>query len=246
VEDGRIQRNPCSRVRLPKAESTKVVPWETATAEAVRAAMPARYAAMVDAGAGLGMRQGEVFGLAAEDIDWLRQVVHVRRQVRIVGAKLVYSLPKGDKERDVPLPSSIALRLSAHIAAFPPVPVTLPWKAPDGKPVTARLLFTTTAGGALRRSTWNVVAWKAALKAAGAPDTRHDGFHVLRHTFASMLLSRGVDVRTLAEYLGHTDPGFTLRVYSHLMPDSADRMRQAIDAAFAAPDGPATAQAGAR
>ena len=36
----------------------------------------------------------------------------------------------------------------------------------------------------------------------------------------------------MAAYLGHYDPGFTLRTYVHLMPDTADRMRQAIDAAY--------------
>jgi integrase len=48
-----------------------------------------------------------------------------------------------------------------------------------------------------------------------------------------------VDVRTLAEYLGHSDPAFTLRVYRHLMPGSPDMVRQAIDRAFSdAPDHP--------
>jgi integrase len=42
----------------------------------------------------------------------------------------------------------------------------------------------------------------------------------------------GVSIRALADYLGHTDHGFTLRVYTHLMPADEDRARQAIDAAF--------------
>jgi hypothetical protein len=46
------------------------------------------------------------------------------------------------------------------------------------------------------------------------------------------VLRDGVDVRTLAEYLGHSDPAFTLRVYCHLMPGSPDRVRQAIDRTF--------------
>jgi site-specific recombinase XerD len=70
--------------------------------------------------------------------------------------------------------------------------------------------------------------------------------HALRHYFASVLLSRGVDIRTLAAYLGHSDPGFTLRTYTHLMPDAADRMRAAVDAEFASSDGPAAAQRAAQ
>ncbi|GAA3469907.1 integrase [Nonomuraea roseola] len=42
-------------------------------------------------------------------------------------------------------------------------------------------------------------------------------------------LGRGVSARELAEYLGHADPAFTLRVYAHMMPGSHDRARHAID-----------------
>jgi hypothetical protein len=55
-----------------------------------------------------------------------------------------------------------------------------------------------------------------------------------------------VDIRALASYLGHHDPGFTLRVYCHLMPSSDDRMRQAVDAVFASSDDPETARQGIR
>ena len=74
--------------------------------------------------------------------------------------------------------------------------------------------------------------------------TRENGFHSLRHHFASVLLSEGVDVRALAEYLGHGDPGLTLRVYAHLMPNAADRIRAAVDRVLAigGADGPETAR----
>jgi integrase len=173
-------------------------------------------------------------------------VVHVRRQVRILGTSMTFAPPKGGKERDIPLPESIALRLSAHIQAHPAVPVALPWKVPGGKLTTARLVFSDPGGAALHRSSFNAVAWQPALRGAGVPLARENGMHALRHYFASVLLSRGVDIRTLAAYLGHSDPGFTLRTYTHLMPDAADRMRQAVDAEFAASDGPAAAQRAAQ
>ena len=44
-----------------------------------------------------------------------------------------------------------------------------------------------------------------------------------------MLLDAGESIRALADYLGHADPGFTLRVYTHLMPASEDRARMAVD-----------------
>ncbi len=53
--------------------------------------------------------------------------------------------------------------------------------------------------------------------------------HALRHSYASVLLDAGANIRALAESLGHSDPGFTLRVYTHLMPTSAVRTRAAVD-----------------
>jgi integrase len=58
--------------------------------------------------------------------------------------------------------------------------------------------------------------------------------HALRHYYASVLLDAGESIKAVAEYLGHTDPGFTLRVYTHLMPSSHERTRRTIDAALTA------------
>jgi integrase len=142
----------------------------------------------------------------------------------------VFSLPKMDKTRAVPFPDAVGLRLAARTADYPPVKVTLPWRVPDGEPTTAELLFT-GASGALERNEFNRM-WRKVRKAAGVSDTRENGMHVLRHTAASAWLAAGVDVRTVAEYLGHADPGFTLRAYSHLMPDAADRARKAMNVFF--------------
>jgi hypothetical protein len=74
----------------------------------------------------------------------------------------------------------VALRLSAHVQEFP-VAVTLPWREPDGKPVTVTLVFTTRERGALHRNSFNHYVWEPALRAAGVPATREDGMHALRH-----------------------------------------------------------------
>jgi hypothetical protein len=149
LTDGLIMQNPCTSVKPPKAPAARVQPWAAEWVDGVRKAMPARCRALADVRAGLGLRQGEAFGLAAGDIDWLHRIVHVRRQVCIIGSTLCFAPPKGGRERDIPLPDSIALRLSTYVAACPPVPVSLPWKVPGGKPVTASLLFTAPGGAAL-------------------------------------------------------------------------------------------------
>ncbi len=242
-DDGQISRNPCrlDSVRPPAAVRNRAVPWTLDRIDAVREGMPPRYRAMVDLGVGVGLRQGEALGLAVEDVDWLRLIVHVRRQVKVVRARLVFAPPKEGKERDVPLPESVKLSLAAHLQRHPAHAVTLPWREPAGRPDTAALVFTSRERKACNRNYVNQNLWKPALVSAGVipepvdgkyVESRKHGFHALRHTYASMLLADGVDIRTLAEYLGHSDPGFTLRTYTHLMPSAPDKARRAVDRAL--------------
>jgi len=178
------------------------------------------------------MRQGEILGLAIDAVDFLRRDVHVRQQIKHLRGRMFFDLPKRGKERVVPLPDSVALRLSEQLRNFPAVEVTLPWGSPTGKPRTSRLIFTTPEGGPIHRQTFATYSWHRALRAAGVPVSRENGMHALRHWYASVVLAGGASIRDLAEWLGHEDPGFTLRVYSHLMPSSAARMRATIDEAF--------------
>jgi integrase len=234
VDDGLIARNPCrsGSVRLPKIDKRNVEPWPLTDLAAVTACLPPRYAVMAVLGAGLGLRQGEIFGLAVEDIDFLRGVVHVRRQVKIVNSKMVLAPPKGRKEREVPLPQVVAHALAAHLQSFPATAVSLPWEAPDAPGRAVRLVLSSRESGALNRNYINNKVWKPALVAAGLDAGRDNGMHALRHLYASVLLDGGETIRALAQYLGHSDPGFTLRTYTHLMPTSDQRTKKAVDAAL--------------
>ncbi|MBB2941830.1 integrase [Actinoplanes lutulentus] len=245
VDDERIGKNPCSAksVEPPRPDERKVVPWTLEQVQAVRAAIPARYQPVVDLGSACGLRQGEIFGLAVEDIDFVGGWVHVRRQVKRVRSRLVYGLPKNNKERRVPLAEAILDVLAQHIIDVPPLAVTLPWEDPaSNKRVTATLLFTTTRKNAINRSDFNPDFWHPAVEKAGLPRDRANGMHALRHFYASALLDAGETIKALAAYLGHADPGFTLRTYTHLMPASEERTRAAIDALFGKPRTPLTPQ----
>ncbi|MFI5754635.1 tyrosine-type recombinase/integrase [Streptomyces sp. NPDC051569] len=244
VDDGVIRSNPChaQSVKPPEPEPRLIQPWTEERVCRVRAGLPDRYAATVDAGGGCGLRQGEVFGLAEENVNFNTGWVHVRQQVKRVGGVLVFAPPKRGKLRDAPLGPVVATGLRDHICRFPPVEVTLPWKTPDGPPVTRKLIFTSGVGNAIWRSYFDDYVWKPALAFAGvippkdagqryaaAPD---DGMHALRHFYASMLLDAGESIKALSVYLGHSDPGFTLRIYTHLMPSSEERTRAAVSAVF--------------
>ncbi|WP_279339251.1 tyrosine-type recombinase/integrase [Sphaerisporangium perillae] len=175
-----------------------------------------------------------------DDLDFDNGMVHVNCQVRLVRSRQVFSLPKR-KTRSVPMPAAVAESLRAHIENHPPVDVTLPWRAPDGEPRTYRLVFVRETGEALHWGSFNYT-WRGVIERAGiVPPTlpgarrrpyREHGCHKLRHTAASAWLAAGVDIVTVAEYLGHSDPAFTLRTYTHLMPSATERARRAMDAFF--------------
>jgi integrase len=120
---------------------------------------------------------------------------------------------------------------------------------------TVRLLVTSPGwgdrgGGAVNRQTFDDRQWKPALVEAGViphPERtliprqgkktlrratwnmpREDGFHVLRHTFASVVLHAGETIAKVAEWLGHSDPAFTLRTYIHFLPKSGNRGMAAL------------------
>lgn len=104
------------------------------------------------------------------------------------------------------------------------------------------------AGLTRGRNYFNSYVWKPAPATAGviAPlyegstegarvwePSREHGFHALRHFYASEELEAGESIVSLARWLGHSDPGFTLRKYSHFLPRAGARGSAAIDAIFA-------------
>lgn len=238
VDDERILKNPChsKAIRVPRPDDRQLVPWTIEQVAGLRAALPERYRPLLTIVAGLGLRQGEAFGLAIDDVDFMRRVVTVRRQVLILDSKLVFSLPKGRKVRTVPLPTSVANELATYIQGFPACDVTLPWATPDGGASIARLLITSREGGALNRNYMNSHVWRPALRAAGLPVVRENMMHGGRHFYASIQLENGMSPRALADYLGHADPAFMMRTYTHLMPGSEQKAQTAIDAVFVSLD----------
>jgi integrase len=235
VDDERIAKNPCraASVKAPRLVTRKVTPWPAEQVLDVHAALPARYRVAATIAAGCGLRQGEVFGLAVDDVEFLGRTLHVVRQVKIVRSQLVLALPKGRKTRDIPLPATVANELARHIAVFPPLEITLPWEKPGGEPTTVPLLLYSRERKALDRHYFNTHLWKPALATAGIQASRANGMHALRHFYASVLLDAGESIKAISEYLGHSDPGFTLRTYTHLLPNSEQRTRQAVDRALA-------------
>ena len=235
VDDRIMTRNPLKvdSVEIPDAVHTEVKVWSAEQIEAVAGELPERLAAMCWLGGVTGMRSGELFGLALDDVNWFRKSVRVQAQVVQVGGGLAFGPVKNRKPRTVPVGAPVVPLLSQHVERFRPVEVTLPWsdkKDPrrDGKPVTRKLLFTDHRGTAYYRQSVGR-DWRKAWTAAGVPDEgRHNGPHVLRHTAASQWLSKGLNVAKVAGYLGDT-VAVVIDTYAHWMPEDDDLGRAIMD-----------------
>lgn len=161
-----------------------------------------------------------------EDFDFDETVIWVRRQVKRLERQWVFALPKNDKERAVP--PRLAVLAKEHIETFGTTSISMPWERVDGDAQQHELLFAWSGSRALRADLYNLMIWKPAAAAAGViPPPERDargrrrytadhttGMHALRHYYASVTLSDGVNIKELSEYLGHHDPGFTLQMYT--------------------------------
>ena len=81
VRDRRIVASPCEGTKLPKIHRRRVEPMTLEAVQALAEAMPDRYRALVTLAAGTGLRQGEVFGLTVDRVDFLRRQLTVDRQL---------------------------------------------------------------------------------------------------------------------------------------------------------------------
>lgn len=171
VDDHIISRNPLSArsIQRPKPLMREASAWTYEQVSAVADALPARLSAMVPLGAACGHRQAELFGVAVDDLDFLRKMIHVEVQVKYVDRCLVFAPVKNRKTRDVPVADPVVSILAEHVRLHPPVSVTLPWMTPDGKPITRRLLFTRPDGKQHYKGSFNTY-WRRAWRKAGIPE----------------------------------------------------------------------------
>lgn len=122
VGDRLIAASPCIRIALPKRADTEVVPLGVAEVEALAEAVPDRYRALIVFAAGMGLRQGECFGLTVDRVDFLRRQVRVDRQLIGVRAGVPEFGPPKSKAgfRTVPIPEVVATTLAEHLARYGP------------------------------------------------------------------------------------------------------------------------------
>lgn len=225
VDDGLIARDPTRLpgVRAPSVPPRRFTPWTADRVRDVLVAHPTRYRTLIAATAAAGLRQGEAFGLRVQDVRADRSELRIAQQIKLTAGRPAPDLPKYGRSRSVPVPEWLIADLLAYADEWQP----MAGERADG-PGLGGLLFSTREQRPLNRNYFNSAVWRPALEAAGVPAGRENGMHALRHFCASTWLEHGVSIKAVSEYLGHADPGFTLRTYTHVMPTAHDKARSAL------------------
>lgn len=171
-----------------------------------------------------GVRTAELHGLRWADFDFDKRIVHIRRnRLATEGFGIYEKDPKSrTSKRDIPLPAELMDDLKKYMDWFRIADDEFDNKLdeyyfsvnilrePEGVSSTAQWLAKFEA--------------KHGLKKVSP--------HGLRHTYCSILLSQNVPIQTVSKYLGHSDSTITLEVYSHFIPDTQERVTDALSNLF--------------
>ena len=166
----------------------------------------------------LGLRRGEILALRWQDINFDSQTMHVCGTLQRVARSLQLTETKTESSRrTLPIPDVLLAKIKTHRSnqLQDRLKAGSSWQEKD-------LVFTTKYGTPVEPR--NLVRrFHEILKAAKLPKIR---FHDLRHSCATLLLTKGVSMRTLMDVLGHSKISQTMDTYAHVLPETK---REAIN-----------------
>ena len=212
VRSGIVLRNPADNTTMPSLPEYQPTIWTPEQLrvyldDARRTATPSVYALYVTA-AGTGARMGELCGVPEDAVDLRVRLLRIDRTLVAAGADPTFGRPKTNRgRRSVLIPDEVAEAIRAAIVWRKERKLRLGPKFRDGG-----TLFFTRFGRPIDRRVLRARDHLPRIKRLGLPIIR---LHDFRHLHATYLIAAGVDSRTAADRLGHSDPGFLARTYAH-------------------------------
>jgi len=197
-----ISYNPARDAEKPKGQgNTKKKKIRVLTPTEINAFLEAesdmKYKTLFRLAIFSGARQGELLGLKWSDIDWENNQIHIQRTFN---NNAWYDTKTETSNRKIDLGPAMMTELKKWKLACP--------KSKLG------LIFPNGAGNPINHNNLVNRHFSPALEAAKLPKIR---FHDLRHTYASLLIEQGENIKYIQSQLGHSSPSVTLNVYAHLM-----------------------------
>ena len=200
VKERLLIRNPADSCVVPKVHHQEMKTLQPEDLKAYldaaekRGALAMFYLELVS-----GIRKGELVALRWEDLNIAEKTISVSKQAtKDENNKLIVARPKTENSiRQISIPQEAVELLVKEHAKHP----SNPW------------LFPSSRTGGMYHPDSVATLHQRILKDAGLEHLR---FHDLRHTFATLALQNGVDVKTVSGMLGHYSAGFTLDTYAHV------------------------------
>lgn len=223
-----LSENVADAVEIPAAARPK---YRTLTAEEAQRFLDAlaghRLEALYWTALLMGLREAELIGLPVAALDLDTGTMRVSVQVQRVGGQWETTPTKSGKDTVMSIPSILVPMLRAHFARLDEERLLLGYED-NG------LLFPNERGRPLHASyVWK--QFKKALDRAGLP-SKLIRFHDLRHTCASLLISRGVHLSVIKETLRHSQISITADTYGHVFEETQRAAAETIGSLFVAPE----------
>jgi integrase len=215
MECGLIDYNPCEGVRLPRVERHETLFLDPQEVERLARAVPVSYRPLIHVLAYCGLRWGEGAAIRRKRVDLDAARITVAESLAEVNGRTSFGETKTNRIRNVALPAFLVEELHTHLTDVVDTPDAL--------------IFTAPRGGPLSLSNFKRRVWWPSLEGAGLP--RALRIHDLRHTCATMLISRGVHPKAIQHHLGHANIDITMNRYGHLLPDQFNDLAVQLDAA---------------
>ncbi len=224
-EWGLVNQNIVARLKPPKVERKKAASYNQEETAAMLKALdsePLKYKAMIYLALASGLRLGELLGLEWSDIDFQGNTLDVQRASQSLPEQGTFTKTTKTEEsqRLISMPASVMRILKEYRIEWLEHKMKIGdlwegserlWVQWNGKP-----MYTGTP------SAW----FPKFLKRHGLP---HLNFHGLRHTSATLLISSGVDVRSVSGRLGHAQSSTTLNIYSHFLRSADEAAANIMD-----------------
>ena len=226
VADGLIPRNATEAVKPPQVRREEMRPLSPEQVKALlETARDDRLEALYVLAVTTGLRQGELLALKWEDVDLESGTLRVRRTLTTAkGGPVLKALKTKSSRRSVKLTQSAVEALRSHLKRqLEEIDRAGSLWQENG------LIFASESGEPLDRRLVTTHRFKLLLKRAGLPQIR---FHDLRHTCATLLLTRNVNPKIVSEMLGHATIAITLDTYSHVLPNMRDQAAAAMEDAL--------------
>jgi len=205
-----LHANPAQPVKAPRREHREMDSLTPAEIPAFLNAFEPEWRPLFFTAIFTGMRLGELLALQWSDIDWRSGTIRVRRSVW----NGQFQEPK---TRNAVRTIGMSPRLSTVLMEHK---LDTPWSSHD-------LVFCTASGDFIDQANMRHRVFEPALRAAGIRKMR---IHDLRHTFASLLINQGENLKYVQQQLGHASITTTVDRYGHLMPDAHVGASRRLDA----------------